>query len=99
MARTVKQIEAAKHGIQKERMSDGSSRYLPLYPSGKKVSQVQVSKEPGSSSGVPVSLGVFPELSLKEARNVAGWVRLQSSRGWAAAPRCVRMTAQPAMHL
>ncbi len=84
MALTVKHIEAAKHGIAKERMSDGSGLYLRLYPSGKKVFQVQVGKEPGSSSRVWVSLGVFPELSLKEARDVAGWVRLQSSRGWTA---------------
>lgn len=82
MALTVKQIEAAKHGIHQERMSDGSGLYLRLYPSGKKTFQVQVSKEPGSSSRAWVGLGDFPQLSLKEARDVAGWVRLQSSRGW-----------------
>ena len=49
MALTVKQIEAAKHGAQKERMSDGSGLYLRLYPSGKKAFQVQVGKEPASS--------------------------------------------------
>lgn len=82
MALTVKQIEAAKHGNHKERMSDGSGLYLRLYPSGKKTFQAQVSKESGSPSRVWVSLGDFPQLSLKEARDVAGWVRLQSSRGW-----------------
>ncbi len=30
MALTVKQIAAAKHGIQKERMSDGPGLYLRL---------------------------------------------------------------------
>lgn len=36
MALTVKQIEAARHGSHKERMSDGAGLYLRLYPSGKK---------------------------------------------------------------
>jgi len=36
MALTVRQIEAAKHGVQKERISDGSGLHLRPYPSGKK---------------------------------------------------------------
>ena len=84
MALTVKQIEAAKHGAQKERMSDGSGLYLRLYPSGKKAFQVQVGKEPASSLRVWISLGDFPVLGLKDARDLAGWVRMQSSRGWTA---------------
>ena len=45
---------------------------------------MQVNRQPGSSSRASVSLGDFPGLSLKEARDVAGWVRRQSSRGWSA---------------
>ena len=36
----------------------------------------------GGENIVTPDLGDFPQLSLKEARDVAGWVRLQSSRGW-----------------
>lgn len=31
-----------------------------------------------------ISLGDFPDLGLKETRDLAGWVRTQSSRGWSA---------------
>ncbi|WP_313136959.1 tyrosine-type recombinase/integrase [Paracoccus jeotgali] len=82
MALTVKQIEAARHGSQKERMSDGSGLYLRLYPSGKKTFQVQINKETGSSARAWVSLGDFPGLGLKDARDLAGWVRMKSSQGW-----------------
>ncbi|WP_313138294.1 Arm DNA-binding domain-containing protein [Paracoccus jeotgali] len=72
MALTVKPIEAAKHGAQKERMSDGSGLYLRLYPSGKKTFQVQINKETGSSARAWVSLGDFPGLGLKDARDLVG---------------------------
>lgn len=84
MTLTVKQIDAARFGIQKERMGDGGGLYLRLYPSGKKAFQVQVFKEQGQANRVWVSLGDYPDLGLREARDVAGWVRLQASRGWSA---------------
>ena len=81
MALTVKQIEAAKHGVQKERMSDGSGLYVRLYPSGTKTFQVQVCKSSNGTQRIWVTLGNFPELGLKEARDLTGFVRLRSSRG------------------
>ena len=58
MILTVKQIDAARFGLQKERMSDGAGLYLRLYPSGKRAFQVQVLKESGGTGRVWVSLPV-----------------------------------------
>lgn len=60
MTLTIKQINAARFGVQKERMSDGAGLYLRLYPSGKKAFQVQVFKEQGGTGRVWVSLDVSP---------------------------------------
>lgn len=84
MPLTVRQIEAAKFGTQKERLGDGAGLHLRLYPSGKKSFQVQVPKDECTKRRVWISLGDFPELSLKSARDLAGWVRLQAGRGWSA---------------
>ena len=46
MPMTVKQIEAARFGVDKERMSDGSGLYLRLFPNGAKRFQVQIARAP-----------------------------------------------------
>ena len=84
MTLTVKQIEAARHGVQKERMSDGGGLYVRLYPSGRKTFQVQVCKSSNGTQRVWITLGNFPELGLREARDLTGFVRLRSSRGTSA---------------
>lgn len=84
MTLTVKQIEAALFGREKERLCDGNGLYLRLYPSGKKSFQVMVAKSKEEKGRLWVTLGDFPSLGLKEAREVANLVRLQSRRGWSA---------------
>jgi integrase len=81
MALTVKQIETARHGVQKERMSDGAGLYVRLYPSGRKTFQAQICKSPNGTRRIWITLGNFPELGLKEARDLTGLVRLRSSQG------------------
>ena len=84
MKLTVKQIEAARFGQQKERMSDGKGLYLRLYPSGKKAFQIQVPRERDAAIRAWISLGDYPGLGLKEARELGNLVRLQARRGWPA---------------
>lgn len=81
MALTVKQIEAARFGIEKERLSDGGGLYLRLFPNGSKRFQVQVARAPGSKSRGWVTLGPYPELSLKAARGLAAQVRAMADEG------------------
>ena len=81
MTLTVKEIEAARHGVQKERMSDGGGLYLKLAPSGRKTFQVSVPKGPGNPDRVWVTLGAYPEVSLKAARSLAASARLWASEG------------------
>lgn len=78
---TVKEIEAARHGLQKERLCDGGGLFLRLYPSGLKLFQVQVAKGPDERGRVWVTLGPYPDLGLKRARDLAGTVRLWSGEG------------------
>lgn len=85
MTLTVKKLEGAKFGIDKERLSDGNGLYLRLYPSGAKRFQVQIPSEPGCKRRVWITLGDFPALSLKEARETTVWIRLQVARDWNAA--------------
>ena len=85
MTLTVKKLEGAKFGIDKERLSDGNGLYVRLYPSGAKRFQVQIPSEPGCKRRVWITLGDFPVLSLKEARETTVWIRLQVARGWNAA--------------
>lgn len=66
MVLTVKQIEAAKFGTQKERMSDGTGLYLRLYPSGKKAFQMQVARSASERQRVWVSLGDGVDASLPD---------------------------------
>ncbi|MCQ0969571.1 integrase arm-type DNA-binding domain-containing protein [Paracoccus sp. TK19116] len=82
MPLTVKQIEAAKFGISKERLGDGGGLYLRLLRSGRKQFQVLIPKSEVSKQRVWLPLGEFPDVSLKSARDAAGWARLQSRRGW-----------------
>lgn len=84
MPLTVKKLEAAKFGMEKERLSDGNGLYARLYPSGAKRFQVQVPTENQSKRRVWVTLGDFPDISLKEARETAVWIKLQVARGWGA---------------
>lgn len=85
MPLTVKKLEGSKFGIDKERLSDGNGLYVRLYPSGAKRFQVQIPSEPGCKRRLWITLGDFPTLSLKEARETAAWIRLQVSRSWTAA--------------
>lgn len=103
MSLTVKKLEAAKFGLEKERLSDGNGLYARLYPSGAKRFQVQVPTETQSKRRVWVTLGDFPSISLKEARETAVWIKLQVARGWGAsrvrsALQTSNFTADPAQH-
>lgn len=84
MPLTVKQIEAATHGRDKERLGDGSGLFLRLYPSGTKTFQVQVPVVPEGKRRVWVSLGDYPWLGLKKARETAHWARGRAGEGWTA---------------
>ncbi len=75
MPMTVKQIESARYGVDKERLSDGGGLYLRLFPNGAKRFQVQVARAPESKARGWVTLGDFPALSLKTARVEAARVR------------------------
>lgn len=81
MPLTVKQIESARYGVEKERLGDGAGLYLRLYPNGAKRFQVQVAKQPGSKARGWVNLGSYPDLSLKAARGVADRVRAMAEEG------------------
>jgi hypothetical protein len=81
MPLTVKQIESARYGVEKERLGDGAGLYLRLYPNGAKRFQVQVAKQPGSKARGWVNLGSYPDLSLKAARGVAARVRAMAEEG------------------
>jgi hypothetical protein len=63
MPLNVKQIEAARFGVQKERLSDGGGLYLRLFANGAKRFQVQIQREPDSAARGWVTLvprfGVF----------------------------------------
>ena len=81
MPLTVKQIESARFGLEKERLSDGGGLYLRLFPSGAKRFQVQVARAPGSKTRGWVTLGEYPGLSLKAARGVAARVHALAENG------------------
>lgn len=77
MPLTVKQIESARFGVEKERLGDGSGLFVRLYPSGRKSFQVLVSKGDEGAGRTWITLGDFPELGLKAGRGravlVQGW--------------------------
>lgn len=81
---TVKQIEAATNGRDKERLGDGSGLFLRLYPSGTKTFQVLVPAVPEGTRRVWISLGDYPSLGLKKARETAHWARGRAGEGWTA---------------
>lgn len=97
MSLNVKQIEAARFGVQKERLSDGSGLYLRLYSNGAKRFQVQIPKEPNSSARGWVTLGAFPELSLKAARGLAAQAKSMVDEGLSITD--VRKNLQSDLHL
>lgn len=75
MPLTVKEIEAARFGVQKERLGDGSGLFLRLHASGRISFEVLVNKGDGAARRVWVKLGSFPETNLKSARGLAVMVR------------------------
>lgn len=81
MPMTVKEIEAARFGVDKERISDGGGLYLRLFANGAKRFQVQVARAPGGGARGWVTLGDYPALSLKTARGLAARVRMMASDG------------------
>ncbi|PWR01286.1 hypothetical protein DKT77_17810 [Meridianimarinicoccus roseus] len=95
MPLTVKEIEAARFGVQKERLGDGAGLFVRLYPSGRKSFQVLVSKGDGAPGRVWVALGDFPDITLKAARGRAVTVRGWSSEGLGAAAIRRRLTDHP----
>ena len=81
MPMTVKQIEAARFGVDKERMSDGSGLYLRLFPNGAKRFQVQIARAPDDRGRGWVTLGDYPALGLKAARGLAAQARAMADEG------------------
>lgn len=81
MPLTVKQIEAARFGVDKERLGDGGGLYLRLFPNGAKRFQVQVARAPDSKARGWVTLGEYPGLSLKAARGLAARVCARAEDG------------------
>lgn len=63
----VKQIEAARFGVEKERLSDRGGLYLRRFPNGAKSFQAQIARAPRSKARGWVTLGEYPALSLKAA--------------------------------
>lgn len=94
MPLTVKEIEAARFGVQKERLGDGSGLFLRLHASGRKSFEVLVNKGDGAVGRVWVKLGSFPETNLKSARGLAVMVRGWSSDGISAADIRCRLADQ-----
>ena len=62
---TVKQIEAARYGVSPVRLSDGNGLYIRLNKGGGKTFQLRLTE--GNRTRW-VSLGRYPELSLRDAR-------------------------------
>lgn len=62
---TVKQIEAHRFGKGPERLSDGNGLYIRTYKSGRKSFQTRIA---ASKKLKWVTLGTYPQMSLKEAR-------------------------------
>lgn len=82
MPMTVKQIEGARYGFDKERLSDGGGLYLRLFPNGAKRFQVQVARAPVGTARGWVTLGGYPDISLKSARGLAARVRAMADNGF-----------------
>ncbi|MPQ95439.1 site-specific integrase [Thioclava sp. JE_KL1] len=82
MGLTTKQIEAAKFGVGPSRVHDGMGLYLRLFSGGAKVFELR-----HRQSGKPgwITLGRFPEIGLRRARDLAGATRLMLERGMPAA--------------
>ncbi|WP_417807157.1 tyrosine-type recombinase/integrase [Thioclava sp.] len=78
MGLTTKQIEAARHSMGPERIHDGNGLYLRLFAGGAKVFELRHAQ--GGKPGW-VTLGRFPEIGLRRARDLAGAARLMLERG------------------
>lgn len=78
MGLTTKQIETAKFGVGPSRVHDGMGLYLRLFSGGTKTFELR-----HRQSGKPgwITLGRFPAISLRRARNLAGATRLMLERG------------------
>ena len=62
---TVKQIEAARYGVSPVRLSDGNGLYIRLNKGGGKTFQLRLTEGRRTRW---VTLGRYPELSLRDAR-------------------------------
>lgn len=82
MALTHKQLENARYGRDKERLADGNGLFARLYPNGMIRFQVQVPNAPDDKRRTWITLGTFPDLSIKLARGKAAEVRGWATQGW-----------------
>lgn len=79
MSLTAKQIESAKFGTAPERMSDGRGLYVRLYSGGYKAFVFRTPQTAGAATWI--TLGKFPDLSLKGAREQANIIRALFAEG------------------
>ena len=73
MSLTVKQIESAKFASGPERLSDGHGLYLRLFSGGRKSFVFRT--PPGAGAVTWITLGSYPEMGLKDAREKANIIR------------------------
>lgn len=71
---TVKQIEAAQYGSSPLRLSDGNGLYVRLNKGGSKTFQLRMTR---SGRSEWISLGSYPEMSLRDARMRAALKRAE----------------------
>lgn len=87
---TVKQIEAAQYGSSPQRLSDGNGLYVRLSKGGSKTFQLRVTR---SGRSEWISLGRYPDMSLRDARMRAALKRAEILDH--EAPRSARPEAVP----
>ncbi|HFB2840073.1 TPA: integrase arm-type DNA-binding domain-containing protein [Neisseria gonorrhoeae] len=75
---TQKQIEAAKADGKQSKLADGGGLYLLLHPNGSKYWRMRY-RHGGCEK--TLALGVYPAVSLKQARELARAVRAQTAAG------------------
>ncbi len=85
---TQKQIEAAKADGKQSKLADGGGLYLLLHPNGSKYWRMRY-RHGGCEK--TLALGVYPAVSLKQARELARAARAQPSRN---RPRVVRQPSR-----
>ncbi|EMU0463728.1 DUF4102 domain-containing protein, partial [Neisseria gonorrhoeae] len=75
---TQKQIEAAKADGKQSKLADGGGLYLLLHPNGSKYWRMRY-RHGGCEK--TLALGVYPAVSLKQARELARAARAQTAAG------------------